>query len=407
MINKSDIEILSKKIKNSISQNYSKNINSKKEFSKLLTEDINTNVSNNTNNDKYLSDLSDLFIKEILKQNLSIEGNLYCSSIEVDEILIKSIDEESDLSNIDFQNLNSNNISNYSSININSSLVNNSVITNSKINSNLYYQSLEPSFTINSNIIPTTKNESGWIGSSYIRNLRTSLNETSSNNFKIDILGESIFKTTDGNMVLTTESNSNISNINILSNNNITISSNQGNILFNLNNNNYIDFTINNESFLNIDPNKGIKGLKLNYNNLNDTISNENSINLSSYDSNSIILLNLNNRENPIINLPNINNTGVHYKIDFLDNISINNNFTLLANNSSYIYGFIIYYNDTFNTIGNKNNLVNKISIKSEKDIDLTGTSIDLYSNGVNWNISIYCSEIKENNIVTLSNKID
>lgn len=396
-MNKSDIENLSKKIKNRISQNYSKkNHNFKNQFSKLLTKDINNNIPNSISIEKYSSDLSELFFKEILKQNLTIEGTLHCSNIEVDEILIKSIDDDSDLSNLDFQK--SNNISDYSSININSSLLNNNIITNSKIYSNLFYQSLEPTFINNSDITPTTENDSGWIGCSYIRNLRKSLNETSTNMFKIDILGETIFKTTDGNMVLTTESNSSISNIDILSENNINLTSNQGNILFKLNNNNNIEFKNNNETFLNISPDKGIRGLKYSYNNLDD-----NSINLSSYDSNSIILVDLNNISNPTINLPNDSNVGIHYKIDFLDNVNTTNNFNLLTNNSSYIYGFIIYYNDSFKSIGNKNKQVNKISFNSTTDIDLTGTSIDIYSNGVNWNISIYCSEEKNNNIVIIT----
>ena len=117
--------------------------------------------------------------------------------------------------------------------------------------------------------------------------------------FKIDILGETIFKTTDGNMVLTTESNSSISNIDILSENNINLTSNQGNILFKLNNNNNIEFKNNNETFLNISPDKGIRGLKYSYNNLDD-----NSINLSSYDSNSIITLRSNSIPSLVIFWP-------------------------------------------------------------------------------------------------------
>lgn len=379
--------------------NLTKNI--KKNFSNKYTADIKASSLNRNNNYKdiitinnenystFISDLKQLFTDELLTQDLEIDGTLKCSSIEVDEILIKSINNQSDLSSINFNNLDN---SSLNSIKISSSEINNTQLNSSTINNSSYYQSSEISF--NQNIVPF-KNDSGWIGCSYLRNLRTIYNETDSNFFILDILGETNIKTTNGNI--------NINTINTNNENNDILVNSSGNILFN--SKNLFDIRINNESIIKIQNNminidRGIKGLKyndiiLNYSSSNDEIE----YNLLSSDSYSIISLNLINKSYKF-NLPSCL-PGTNFKLMIRDDLSNNNKIDIITyNNTKNIFG-IIYYSDN-KTESIKN--VYRIIFENNLENNLNGSCVELYTDGYNWILKIYCMEASIKNIIKIFN---
>lgn len=358
-------------------QNLSKNIRNKISQRSSTNHD-NSYISNESTLAEFSSEIDQLFNNKTLDQNLNINGKISCSFLEVDEILIKSIDEDSDLSSITLPNQ-INNISDLSSISINSSSLENCIISNSIISNNKYYVSQSPSFNyqlLNSiDITPNTENDKGWLGSSYIRNLRSSLNETDYDYFFLDTFGDTYFKTTNGNINIRTytgnEPNSNSSNIIINSFNNILLSSN-----------NKITFN----------SNKGIKGIKYN------CIQNINNVDLLTIDSNSLIDITLTKLS--VVNLP-INTLGFNCKIIISDSIDNEHNFILNTNNiAEYLYGYIVYSDNKIESIGNKDNLISKITFDNKNGINLNGTNIDLISCGSKWSIKIYCSELSSLNII-------
>ena len=370
MNNKYNVEKLSKNIRNKLSKNTSNS-----------NQSINTNIlSFNTNNSEdFTFEIDNLFNNNILEQNLNIKGKLHCSILEVDEILINSIDKDSDLSNTN--NISLSNTNNISLSDITSSNLDNCDIQQSKIFNNIYYLSTQPSFNYqlinNIDFTPNIANDSGWIACNYIRNLRTNLKETNLDFFQIDILGDTKYKTTNGNIFINTnntisQNNSDNNNIYINSSNNVSISS---------------------DNKIIIKSNKGVKGIK--YNHIHDHLL----YSLLDSDSNSIITVDLNNSSTYI--LP-INSIGYNCKIIIKDTEESIGNFLLKTNNKELMYGYIIYTDNTIQSFGSKNDPVSSISFTTKQNIDLTGSNIDIYSNGSSWSIKIYCSGIGNQNIITI-----
>jgi len=388
MNNKFNLENFSKNIRNKFSENVSN-----------TNQTINTNIAsyNNTNSEDFSFEFDNLFNNNILEQNLNIKGKLHCSVLEVDEILINSIDEDSDLSNISVLN----NTNNISLLDINSSNLDNCDIQNSKIFNNTYYLSSEPSFNYqlinNIDFTPDTNNHTGWIACNYIRNLRSNLKESTLDLFQIDIVGDTKYKTSNGNIFINTnntnsqnsidsnniDNNIDNNNINIDSSNNMSLSSNNNTTIFS------------NKLIINSD--KGVKGIK--YNHIQDLLT----YNLLDSDSNSIITVDLDNNSSYI--LP-INSIGYNCKIIIKDTIESKGTFVIKTNNNERIFGYIIYTDNTIRSLGNKNNPISLISFTTNQTIDLTGSNIDIYSNGSTWSIKIYCSELGNLNIITLDNNV-
>lgn len=358
---------LSKNIRGKISQRPNSNYNNN-----------NTFISNETSLNEFSSEIDQLFNNETLDQDITINGKVSCAFLEVDEILIKSIDEDSDLSGVVTSNQ-INNISNLSAIRINSSSLENCTLQDNSIINNKYYLSQSPSFNYqllnNIDIIPNTGNDKGWIGCSYIRNLRSSLNESDYDYFFLDTLGDTYFKTTNGNLCLGTfgdNSNNELNNVIINSHNNLILTSN---------------------NTVTIDSTEGVNGIKY-Y-----CLQNVNNVDLSSKESNTLLEIDLSQLSN--VNLPD-NSKGFNCKIILSDSSDNLNNFTLntTGDNPQYLYGFVVYSDNKIQSIGSKNNLITKITFHNKNGINLNGTNIDLYSTGNKWSIKIYCSESSNLDII-------